>query len=273
MVATADDVPPAAANASSSPSLMSSSVKRLPALTQAAMWWTAILIAVLTAAVVTVLWWLATAGLTGADLVKVRLDALKVGLSIGVGGVVALYLAWRRQHSTEADLDNRERALAHQQDIAAATQAHQERVAEDARADAVERRITELYLKAVEQLGSAKAPVRLGGLYVLERLAQDNETQCQTIANDLRRSRGVQRGNFHQRRHIRQDDLRRRRRFPQGDLRRRRLVRRSDGERKACRPLRFRLRNQRGLWLSELAIRRNLEPIDFSGFPRLPESS
>ncbi|WP_410658404.1 pentapeptide repeat-containing protein [Amycolatopsis sp. lyj-112] len=132
-----------------------------------------------------VLWWPATAGLTGADLVKARLDALKIGLSIGVGsgGVVALYLAWRRQHSTEADLDNRERALAHQQDVAAATQAHQERVADDARADAVERRITELYTKAVEQLGSDKAPVRLGGLYALERLAQGNETQRQTIVN------------------------------------------------------------------------------------------
>jgi len=39
--------------------------------------------------------------------------------------------------------------------------------------DATERRITELYTKAVEQLGSDKAPVRLGGLYALERLAQD----------------------------------------------------------------------------------------------------
>ncbi|MBE8515992.1 hypothetical protein ILP97_00355 [Amycolatopsis sp. H6(2020)] len=61
-----------------------------------------------------------------------RLDALKVGLSVAVGsgGVVALYLSWRRQHSTEADLDNREH-------------------------DAAERRLTELYLKAVEQSGPA----------------------------------------------------------------------------------------------------------------------
>lgn len=120
------------------------------------------------------LWWPATAGLTGADLVKARLDALKIRLSIGVGsgGVVALYLAWRRQHSTEADLDNRERALAqqyevpaHQQAVAATTQAHQERVADDAHADATARRITELYLKAAELLGSDKAPVRLSALY------------------------------------------------------------------------------------------------------------
>jgi hypothetical protein len=44
------------------------------------------------------LWWPATRGLTGAELVKTRFDALKIGLSVGVGsgGVIALYLAWRR---------------------------------------------------------------------------------------------------------------------------------------------------------------------------------
>ena len=49
--------------------------------------------------------------------------------------------------------------------------------------DATERRITELYTKAVEQLGSDKAPVRFGGLYALERLAQDNPAHRQTIVN------------------------------------------------------------------------------------------
>jgi uncharacterized protein YjbI with pentapeptide repeats len=47
--------------------------------------------------------------------------------------------------------------------------------------DAAQRRITELYSKSVEQLGSDKAPVRLGGLYALERLAQDNPDQRQTM--------------------------------------------------------------------------------------------
>jgi hypothetical protein len=44
-------------------------------------------------------------------------------------------------------------------------------------------RITDLYIKPVEQLGSDKAPVRLGGLYALERLAQGNPDQRQTIVN------------------------------------------------------------------------------------------
>ncbi|HKO20824.1 MAG TPA: pentapeptide repeat-containing protein [Acidobacteriaceae bacterium] len=132
------------------------------------------IVALITVAAVIVLWWAGTSGLTGKDLVSARLDALKVGLSLGVGGggLFALYLAWRRQRSTEADLDNRERALA-----------HQERVAVSVEKDAEARRITDLYGKAVEQLGSDKAPVRLGGLYALERLAQDHETQRQTIVS------------------------------------------------------------------------------------------
>ncbi|MBP2322988.1 hypothetical protein JOF56_003373 [Kibdelosporangium banguiense] len=124
-------------------------------------------IALLTAAIVTALWWIATRGLNGEQLVAARFDALKIGLSVGAGsgGLFALYLAWQRQRSTEADLER------------------QERVASDTRADATERRITDLYTKAVEQLGSDKAPVRMGGLYALERLAQDYRVQRQTIVN------------------------------------------------------------------------------------------
>ncbi|WP_086839412.1 pentapeptide repeat-containing protein [Amycolatopsis kentuckyensis] len=160
-------------------------VTRLRVLSPKAMWLTAAAITMLTAIAVVVLWWPATAGLNGAELVKARQEALKIGLSIGVGsgGVVALYLAWRRQRSTEADLDNRERALAHQQEVAAATMAHQDRVARATEHDAAERRLTELYLKAVEQLGSTQAAVRHGGLYALERVAQDNFSQRQTVAD------------------------------------------------------------------------------------------
>ncbi len=124
------------------------------------MWLIAAVIAVLTVAAVVVLWWPATAGLNGPDLVSARLDALKVGLSVAVGsgGAVALYLSWRRQ-------DSAERTLAHQEH------------------DSAERRLTELYLKAVEQLGSPQAAVRHGGLYALERVAQDNSHQRQTVVN------------------------------------------------------------------------------------------
>jgi hypothetical protein len=91
-----------------------------------------------------------------------RIELVKTGLAVGAGaaGLAALALASRRQWSTEQTA----RATEH---------------------DATERRITELYTKAAEQLGSDKAPVRLAGLYALERLAQDNPAQRQTIVNVL----------------------------------------------------------------------------------------
>ena len=41
----------------------------------------------------------------------------------------------------------------------------------------------ELYAKAVEQLGHEKAPVRLGALYSLERLAEDKPERRQIIVD------------------------------------------------------------------------------------------
>jgi uncharacterized protein YjbI with pentapeptide repeats len=112
-----------------------------------------------------------------------RLELVRVAFTIllGTGGLFGLYLAWRRQRSTEVGLTQKERDQA---DVARAY-ALQERSALASEADAAARRITDLYTKAVEQLGSDKAPVRLGGLYALERLAQDHTEQRQTIVNVL----------------------------------------------------------------------------------------
>jgi uncharacterized protein YjbI with pentapeptide repeats len=89
-----------------------------------------------------------------------RLEVVRIALTVGAGtgGIVALVLAGRRQWSVE--------------------QAH--RATEH---DATERRITELYTKAVDQLGSDQAAVRLGGLYALERLANTTSTQQGTIGD------------------------------------------------------------------------------------------
>ncbi|MEU4520917.1 pentapeptide repeat-containing protein [Amycolatopsis sp. NPDC024027] len=115
--------------------------------------------AVAVAAVTGVLLWLFLAW-SGRPDAPVRIDAVKTafGVGAGAGGVFALWLATRRQRTLEVQL------------------------AETTR-DLEERRVTELYTKAVEQLGSDKAPVRLGGLYALERLGQDNPKQRQTIVN------------------------------------------------------------------------------------------
>ena len=111
---------------------------------------------------------------------------------LGAGGAVGLLLAARRQQTAEQDLVEKRRDLAHKEHVqrhseavAADNLSHQQRLSALTEADAAERRITELYTKAVEQLGSDKAPVRLGGLYALERLAQNTRSQRPTVVNVL----------------------------------------------------------------------------------------
>lgn len=139
--------------------------------------------------------WLLLAYTSGnADANRAELDAIRTSgtIVVGTGGAAALLLAARRQRTVEIALAQKDhdqadvaRAHAHQVQVAEQTRRHQERVAAATEADAEARRITDLYTKAVEQLGSDKAPVRLGGLYALERLAQDNRGQRQTIVNML----------------------------------------------------------------------------------------
>ena len=123
-----------------------------------------------------------------------HLDVLKLSASIAVGGggLFALYLAARRQRTQEFELEERKRELAqrervqtHAELVAEASRVHAEQVAKDNREDAVARRITELYSASVAQLGSDNATVRLGGLYALERLAQDNEPQRPMVVRVL----------------------------------------------------------------------------------------
>ena len=125
-------------------------------------WTLAAAAAVVIIAFTVTVWLLAIASgaKSGTDRANARLDAVRTGLAAGAGAgaAVGLILAFRRQH-------------------------HQEIATVLTDLDATERRITELYAKAVEQLGNDKAPVRLGGLYALERLAQDNPAHRQTIVD------------------------------------------------------------------------------------------
>jgi len=131
-------------------------------------WWLAalILVPVVFGSVVAVALLLA---LVDAATAGDQIELIKTGLAVGAGtgGAVALVLAGRRQWSTE--------------------QANRvtERSAGDSRHDATERRITDLYSKAADQLGSEKAAVRLAGIYSLERLGQDNPALRQTVVNLL----------------------------------------------------------------------------------------
>jgi uncharacterized protein YjbI with pentapeptide repeats len=94
----------------------------------------------------------------GADP-TVEVDVRTIGTIVFVGvGALALWLATRQRRFTELRLEHAEK-------------------------DATERRVTELYSKAADQLGSGKAPVRLAGLYALERLANASREQRQTIVD------------------------------------------------------------------------------------------
>ncbi|MFF7459681.1 pentapeptide repeat-containing protein [Kitasatospora sp. NPDC008115] len=106
-----------------------------------------------------------TDSLQGAERATARIDAIKTALTVGAGtgGAAALLLALRRQWLSEH------------------THIRQESADHAAEFDASERRITELYTAATGQLGSDSAPVRLAGLYALERLAQDHPAHRQTI--------------------------------------------------------------------------------------------
>jgi hypothetical protein len=109
-----------------------------------------------------------------------QLEAIRTAgtIVVGTGGAIALLLTARRQRWTEL-------TLKHQERVARDTLTHQEKVAAATEADADRRRITDLYGKAADQLGSEKAPVRLAGLYALERLGQEAPPQRQMIVNVL----------------------------------------------------------------------------------------
>ncbi|MEU8376644.1 pentapeptide repeat-containing protein [Micromonospora sp. NPDC048894] len=94
----------------------------------------------------------------GVQRAQLRVESIRTGLTIGaaVTGAFALLLAFRRQQLAE-------------------------RTQQATEYDAGEKRVTELYVKAADQLGSDKAPVRLAGLYALERLAHDNPIHRQSI--------------------------------------------------------------------------------------------
>jgi uncharacterized protein YjbI with pentapeptide repeats len=117
-------------------------------------------------------------GLIAADELKARNDVRTTlvqalaGLAVA-GGLVVTYRTYR-QNRAEQDrtyqLNQTEQQRAYERELRAREE--QDRTYE-----------RELYAKAVEQLGHEKAPVRLGALYSLERLAQDKPDRHQVIVD------------------------------------------------------------------------------------------
>jgi flagellar basal body-associated protein FliL len=94
----------------------------------------------------------------------VRLSLLVVA---GLGGLVALVVTYRRQL------------------VAEEAHARQHRISAQDQEQAISRRATELYTQAVEQLTSPLAAIRVGGMYALERLGEENEGYRQVVVDVL----------------------------------------------------------------------------------------
>jgi uncharacterized protein YjbI with pentapeptide repeats len=135
-------------------------------------------------------------GLSAADELKARNDVRTTlvqalaGLAVA-GGLVFTYRTYRQNRAdqdrtyqlNQEELQN----IREEQDRTyQLNQAEQQRASDRelyARAEQDRTYERELYAKAVEQLGHEKAPVRLGALYSLERLAQDKPERRQTIVD------------------------------------------------------------------------------------------
>lgn len=128
----------------------------------------------------------------GSGKAAAQLDAIKTAgtIVIGTGGAAALWLAARRQRTSEIALNQKhidqlaaDRAFEFQQELAEQNRLHLERVATATENDGAARRLNDLYLKAVEQLGSDQPVVRLGALFALERVGNDDPVQRQTVVD------------------------------------------------------------------------------------------
>ncbi|MBD2443534.1 pentapeptide repeat-containing protein [Dolichospermum sp. FACHB-1091] len=108
-----------------------------------------------------------------------------LGLFIGGGAVIVnVYFAGRRADAMEetAKATNRNADAANKN--AEAANKNAEAANKNAEA-ANQKQITERFSKAIEQLGSDKPEVILGGIYTLERIARDSESDQWTIMEVL----------------------------------------------------------------------------------------
>ncbi|WP_199044362.1 pentapeptide repeat-containing protein [Glycomyces salinus] len=113
-------------------------------------------------------------------IARMQAQALRNALAAtgGLGVLVALAVTIRRQfHHEQATRDTQAAELRRQE--------HLEEKAADEKDDALQRRITDARVRAVEQLGSANPAVRIGGLHNLERIGQQHAELRQVVLDEI----------------------------------------------------------------------------------------
>lgn len=107
------------------------------------------------------------------ELARLRAEARRNTLALGAGlaALAALALAVRRQH--------------HHEQSTRKAQEDEQRRQDHLEEDALQRRITDSRVRAVDQLGSDNATVRIGGLHNLERIGQLHPELRQVVFDEV----------------------------------------------------------------------------------------
>lgn len=154
-------------------------------------WWSAIIgFIAIGFAIVGVYLWLTDAakGTNDPNLAaKLRVEVIRNALTVGagLGGVAVLLLAFRRQHFLERQQQFQEHQHAFHELSTRLDLEQRQKADAAAEHDATERRITELRVQAVEQLGSDNSGVRIGGLHNLERLGEQYAELRQVVIDEI----------------------------------------------------------------------------------------
>jgi hypothetical protein len=121
------------------------------------------------------------------EIARLRTDVIRNALTVGagLGGLLALALSFRRQHHTEHQQRHLEYVTQQAHEQRERDLRQREEAAKASEDDALQRRITELRIQAVAQLGHDRAAVRIGGLHNLERLGSMYPELRQTVLDEI----------------------------------------------------------------------------------------
>jgi uncharacterized protein YjbI with pentapeptide repeats len=119
-------------------------------------------------------------GAAELEIARLQADSKRNALAAGAGiiAMVGLLVAFRRQRHSE------HQQLYHEYE---SHRSHRQREISDesAQHDALQRRITDSRIRAVDQLGSESSTVRIGGLHNLERIGEQHEELRQIVIDEI----------------------------------------------------------------------------------------